>query len=341
MHQIDPLSDSRWEAFINVHPQASVFHSKPWLKALRLAYGYDSMVLTTCSRESALTNGLVFCRVKSWLTGKRLVSLPFADHCEPLTDNSADLDDLLSRATRDLGKWQYLEIRPTSYQPGSCGGFRKSATYLAHKLDLRKSKQELFNNLHKSCLQRGIRKAEREALHYEEGNSAGVFNKFYGLMVATRRRHRLPPQPRSWFHALIKTFGDGLQIRVASKNDVPIASIITLSHKKSMVYKYGCSDVRFHKFGGMPLLFWNTIQEAKDMGAEELDMGRSDCNNLGLITFKERFGAVGKPLFYWTHSDKPKTMLDTQEKALPHRLVSMSPDFVLEMAGKLLYRHMG
>jgi len=342
VYQIDPLSDSRWEAFIDAHPQASVFHSKPWLKALRLAYGYDSMVLTTCSRESALTNGLVFCRVKSWLTGRRLVSLPFADHCEPLTENSADLDDLLSQATqRDLGKWEYIEIRPTSYEPESCDGFRKSATYLAHNLDLRKSKEELFNNLHKSSLQSRIRRADREALNYEEGNSEGMLKKFYGLMVATRRRHCLPPQPRSWFHALINTFGDRLKIRVASKDDVPIASIITLSHKKSMVYKYGCSDVRFHPLGGMALLLWNAIQEAKDMGAEELDMGRSDCNNLGLISFKERFGAVGKPLSYWSHSEKPRTTLDIQERALLHRVVPMTPDFVLEMAGKLLYRHMG
>jgi lipid II:glycine glycyltransferase (peptidoglycan interpeptide bridge formation enzyme) len=345
VHEIDPLSDSRWEAFVNDHPQASVFHSKPWLKALRLAYGYDSIVLTTCSRETALTNGLVFCRVKSWLTGRRLVSLPFADHCEPLTNNSAELDDLLSHVShasqRDAGKWKYIEIRPTSYQFESRNGFRKSATYLVHSLDLRKSKQELFNNLHKSSLQSKIRRAEREALHYEEGNSEGMLNKFYGLMIATRRRHYLPPQPRSWFHALIHTFGDRLKIRVVSKDGLPIASIITLSHKKSMVYKYGCSDVRFHRFGGMALLLWNAIQEAKDMGAEELDMGRSDCDNLGLISFKERFGAVGKPLFYWTHSTRPRATLDVQEKALLHRLVPMTPDFVLEMAGKLLYRHMG
>jgi hypothetical protein len=279
--------------------------------------------------------------VKSWLTGRRLVSLPFADHCEPLTSNSAELDDLLSQARQcDLGKWGYIEVRPRSYHPRSFDGFRKSATYLLHNLDLRKSKQELFNNFHKSSLQRKIRRAEREALHYEEGNWEGVLNKFYGLMIATRRRHCLPPQPRSWFHALINTFGDRLKIRVASKDGVPIASIITLSHKKSMVYKYGCSDIRFHRFGGMPLLMWNAIQEAKDIGAEELDMGRSDCDNLGLISFKEKFGAVGKPLFYWNNSTRPRATLDIQEKALLHRLVPMTPDFFLEMAGKLLYRHM-
>ena len=57
-----------------------------------------------------------------------------------------------------------------------------------------------------------------------------------------------------------------------------------------MVYKYGCSDAAFNKFGGMALLFWKTIQEAKDKGFEELDLGRSDIDNVGINRFQ---GALG------------------------------------------------
>ena len=35
---------------------------------------------------------LCFAEMKSWLTGRRLVSLPFSDHCEPLVDSEEDLD---------------------------------------------------------------------------------------------------------------------------------------------------------------------------------------------------------------------------------------------------------
>jgi hypothetical protein len=342
VYEIDPLSDSRWEVFVGGHPQASVFHSTNWLRALHTSYGYDSVVLTTCPGETALTNGLVFCRVKSRLTGRRLVSLPFADHCEPLASNSAELDGLLLHARQgNAGKWEYVEIRPTAYQPGGSAGFHKSLTYRTHTLDLCKTKQELFNNFHKSCVQRKIRKAEREALHYEEGNSTSLLTKFYDLLIATRRRKCLPPQPLSWFRALIDAFGHDLRIRVASKGDLPIASILTLSHKKSMVFKYGCSDVRFHRFGGMALLFWNTIQEAVDEGVQELDMGRSDGDNLGLISFKEHFGAVGKPLLYWTCPYRPGTALSIWEKAILRCLVPVAPNVVLRTAGKLLYRHIG
>ncbi len=48
-------------------------------------------VLTTCAPDAPLTDGVVFCEVDSWLTGRRLVSLPFSDHCEPLLQTTRRL----------------------------------------------------------------------------------------------------------------------------------------------------------------------------------------------------------------------------------------------------------
>jgi lipid II:glycine glycyltransferase (peptidoglycan interpeptide bridge formation enzyme) len=343
VHEINPLCDLRWELFVKGHPQASVFHSTNWLKALQTTYGYEPLVVTTSSPDAPLTNGLVFCRVKSWLTGRRFVSLPFSDHCEPLVNNSSELDHLLLHMKRfvDADKWKYIEIRPISRQPGKETGLGRSIAYAFHRLDLHKSKEELFHNFHKNCVQRKIRRAEREKLNYEEGSSDILLKIFYDLLVITRRRQCLPPQPLSWFHRLIATFGEDLKIRVATKGDRPIASILTLNHKKSMVYKYGCSDAQFHNSGGMSFLFWRAIQEAKDRGYEQFEMGRSDSDNLGLISFKEHWGAVRTELNYWTYPCRPAADLSTRQKALLRLLVPLAPDFVLKTAGGLFYGHTG
>jgi hypothetical protein len=343
VYEINPLSDPRWEPFVTRHPQASVFHSTNWLRALRTTYGYDPVVVTTCPPDAALTNGVVSCRVQSWLTGRRFVSLPFSDHCEPLVSHASEVDDLLMHMKPyvDAGKWKYIEIRPVSRRPGSQTGFGGNVGHSLHRLDLRKSTQELFHNFHKDCVQRKIRRAEREKLHYEEGTSEALLRNFYELLVITRRRQCLPPQPLSWFRRLVAAFGKDLKIRIVSKDDLPIASILTLTHKKSVVYKYGCSDARFHKFGGMALLFWMSIQEAKDEGREEFEMGRSDRGNLGLIAFKEHWGAVGTELTYWRYPHQPRLASSTWEKDLLQRLVPVAPGPVLKMAGKLLYRHIG
>ena len=81
---LDPLTDSRWDDLLDRHPRASVFHSRGWLEALKRTYGYEPIVLTTTG-QGPLANGLVLCRVRTWLS-RRLVSLPFSDHCDPLVD---------------------------------------------------------------------------------------------------------------------------------------------------------------------------------------------------------------------------------------------------------------
>ena len=342
-YELDPLHDPRWGALVDSHPRASVFHSTSWLRALQTVYGYEPVVVTTCPPGARLTNGVVFCRIKSWLTGRRVVSLPFSDHCEPLVDTADEFDYLLVRMRRyvDEDKYKYIEIRPVSCEPSGDTRLGRGITNCFHRLELRPSTGDLMRKFHKDCVQRKIRRAEREKLQYEEGTSEDLLQKFYRLLVMTRRRQFLPPQPLNWFRGLIAAFGKDLKIRVASKDGLAVASILTLSHKKTMVYKYGCSDSAFNQLGGTALLFWETIQEAKDNGFEELEMGRSDVDNTGLIAFKEHWGATGTLIRYWTYPHGSAGLLSNWKTRLARHVVSIVPDRALEAVGKLLYRHIG
>jgi len=96
VYQIEPLRDPRWGALVKRHPNASIFHTPGWLQALQRTYGYERLVFTTAAPGEELKNGTAFCRIQSWLTGLRMVSLPFSDHCELLVDNVQDLKIILS-----------------------------------------------------------------------------------------------------------------------------------------------------------------------------------------------------------------------------------------------------
>jgi len=339
---LDPLRDRRWRELTNGHPFSSVFHEPEWLSALHSAYGYEPVVYTTCEPSAELRSGIVFCKVKSWLTGRRLVSLPFSDHCDPLMESSAKLDDLLLRVRKsvDSGEWGYCEVRPVRFAPGAATMLGQSNRYFWHSVDLRPSLENIFKTLHTS-VQRKIRRAEREALGYEEGTSERLLGQFYKLVVVTRRRQHLPPQPIKWFRALIASLGANLKIRVASKNGVPIASILTLNHKQTVTYKYGCSDAQMHPLGGMALCFWTTIQQAKAAGYETLDLGRSDTSNAGLITFKEHWGGVRSDLDYWRYPNRLQSPPSVVKQRIVERIVKVAPDRVLTTVGNLLYRHIG
>jgi len=112
--RIHPLADPRWEPFVQKHPRASIFHSSAWLKALSQTYGYETMAFTTSGSGADLDNAVVFCEVDSWLTGRRLVSLPFSDHCEPLAEPETAAAIVMRVIDQDLDQnnLRYVEIRP-------------------------------------------------------------------------------------------------------------------------------------------------------------------------------------------------------------------------------------
>lgn len=337
---VDPIADPRWTELIARDPRASVFHSPGWLKALRDTYDFEPVALTTSTPSELIANGLLFCEVKSWVTGNRLVSLPFSDHCEPLLRAGEDPGELATVAGAD--QWRYVELRPVDAAPvtgAGRSGFQGAEKFWLHRLDLSPTAEEIFHRFHNDCVRRKIRKAEKERVLYEEGNSPALLETFYQLLLRTRRRHRLPPQPKSWFRNLSKFLPESIKFRVASKDGQPIASILTFSYKNKLMYKYGCSDERYHKLGGMQLLLWRAIQEAKDKGFCEFDLGRCEWENVGLRMFKDRWGATRSPLTYWRHNSAGTSA--EHEHQFARKILRWCPAPLLEAAGRSFYRHIG
>jgi len=344
VYVVDPLTDSRWDDLLEWHPRASVFHSRGWLEALKRTYGYEPIVLTT-SGQGPIENGLALCRIRTWMS-RRLVSLPFSDHCDLLVDRPDDLFAVLGFLAGEIGerRWSSFELRPRDIAagPGILSGLAEGRRYYLHTLDLARPAEQIYDGFHHSSTQRAIGRAEREGLSYEAGTSERLLSSFYGLLRLTRRRHGLPPQPLAWFWNLAACLRDGLAIHVASKDGLPVAGILTLSFKKTMVYKYGGSDATHHRLGGMPLLFWRAIQEAQAKGIEELDLGRSDLDQPGLVAFKDHLGATRTTLTYCTCPERRTgSAHDGPIARAARRVVAHLPDAALDLTGRLLYKHLG
>ena len=136
--------------------------------------------------------------------------------------------------------------------------------------------------------------------------------------------------------------GNNLKIHVASKDGRPLAGILTLRHKTSLVYKYGCSDRRFNNLGGTQMVFWKAIQEAKRSGLRELDMGRSDWRNFGLIKFKDRWGASRSTLTYWRYGAVATELASgSWNGRVAGSVFRRMPQRLLATTGDFLYRHLG
>jgi len=122
----------------------------------------------------------------------------------------------------------------------------------------------------------------REALVYEEGNSERLLGHFYKLLVVTRKRQHLPPQPLKWFRSLMQASAPALQYELHSRTACPFQHL-DFEPQKTVTYKYGCSDAQSHPAGGMALLFWNTISKPRpqvarnSIWAQRQQQRGSDC----------------------------------------------------------------
>ena len=346
-YQIDPILDPRWARLVENHPSASVFHTVPWLQALRTTYGYETVAFTTTPPTGELKNGVVFCRIRSWLTGCRLVSLPFSDHCEPLCDSAEEMNFLIRylQAALDHEEWKYLEIRPVSWNLGPTidrTGCLPASRYFLHTLDLRPDLDEVFRGLDKDSVQRRIQRAGRAALIEKCGRSQDLLKDFYSLFVLTRGRHKIPPVPYDWFRNLIRCQGDAVEIRVAYQSKTPIAAILTLRFKDILYYKYGCSNAQFNKSGAIPWLLWMAIVAAKSSGANEFDMGRTEEDHKGLLAFKNHWVPCPRRLVYWQFPFISSLDSATGWRLkLAKQLFSLMPARLLTILGNLIYRHIG
>jgi hypothetical protein len=301
------------------------------MSALQRTYGFTPLVLTTSAPGTEITNGIPFCRIRSLITGKRMVSLPFSDHCQPLSAPE-ELFGVLQETCRDENL-KYIELRPLEALTES--GLSCSQRYWFHLLDLRPPLEEIVRKFHQDCVRRKIRRAEREGLEVEAGRSDALLAEFYALHISTRRKHGLPPQPRKWFRNLLDEMDRKSMIRVARFKGRAVAAILTLQHNRTAVYKYGASDPSENNRGGMQKLLWTTIEDAKKQGMEWMDLGRCDEGDESLAEFKERWGAERKEIAYYRY---PACQMKTVAK--PNSLMRHLPYPVLVAAGRLLYRHM-
>jgi lipid II:glycine glycyltransferase (peptidoglycan interpeptide bridge formation enzyme) len=229
-------------------------------------------------------------------------------------------------------------------------GFQRCNEYLLHRLQLDATADTLFRQFHKSSVQYRVRRAERLGLVCETGRSPKLIRDFFHLMALTRRRQSLPPQPFAWFENLARCMGeDGIDIRVAYKDQRPIAALLNVKAFGYVCYKYSCSDLHFKSMNATCLLLWQTVQDACRDGAAVLDLGRSAVDNPGLIRFKTNWAGEPTRLTYLrlqaptSHSRSRRLdhWLGNWKVTGSKRMVALLPQPVLNRLGSMLYKHIG
>lgn len=337
---INPLTERDWDANLARHPQCSIFQSAAWAAALCDTYGFKPLYLAL--REAGAVRAVwPMMEVESWLTGRRGVSLPFTDECEPLETEAGLLQSLIPNliAQGRERRWKYIEFR----------GGRKllkdvpaSLAFYSHEIELGANEKQIFEGLD-PAVRRAIRKGEKEGVKIEVDNTLEAVKIFYDLLCRTRKKHGLPPQPFVFFrniyrHILSQNRG---MVILARHQGRAVAGAVYFNLGGHAIYKYGASDETFQHLRGNNLVMWEAIKWHAHKGFKHLHLGRTSLGNEGLRRFKLGWGAREERVEYVKYDLAGNRFLtDNDESAGWHNKVfNAAPIWMSKLAGAVLYRH--
>jgi len=361
---LDELGKEKWDLFVSNHRHSSIFHTSAWHLTIETSYRYETKYHVVQNPDGTIRSAIPSMTVRNLFLGKRTVCFPYSDHCDPLLGDPADFkeltDSVVSSAPKGNVEFRFYKVNR------DVPGLNKDESYVNYVLPLRESDNEnffilsssfflpesidrLYNNLHPSCIQRQIRKAQKNGVKIREGKSISDLKQFCNLHLLTRKRHGIPSQPFRFFKNLRSEFCDAFRLFIAEYEEKPVAAMILLDHilsssfflLSSSFYKYGASNQAGLRLGANPLLFWHAIRRAVELGFQEFDLGRTSRADRGLADFKRHLGAAPKPLHYLAPGKSTGSLEKGTIQSLAGSLFSVLPTRINQMSGSLFYRYLG
>lgn len=279
--------------------------------------------------------------INSWLTGNRLVSLPFSDYCTPLLKDKSESKEIYENILNccKSKNLKFIEFKSLSKNfPPDVSVFRKDFMHLL-KIDL--PENELFKSFSDNT-KRNIKKAAKEGVELIIKNDETGIAEFYNMYCVTRQKHGLPPQPYNFFKNILKYVikpGFGDIIFAIHKNSL-IAAAIYFKFNKKIIYKYGASYPAFFELRGNHFVMWEAIRKYSSEGYVDFDFGRTELDHEGLRRFKQGWNTT-ESYIYTSRINSEHTVLSSKTKTsgFYNKFFNRTPIFILKLVGRLLYKH--
>ncbi len=338
---VDPRIDQRWARLVALSPDATLFHSPQWLRAVSNTYGLQPVASLLCDGESTIA-GTVSARIED-PRGTRLVSFPFSDFMDPLVDSREQWRLLAASVLAEplpfhmrirRGRWLLDDVE-----------LQAEAIGYWHAVDVR-AEDAQWSALSGSA-RRNIRRARECGLTVEVSSTLEQVRTFFDLHRQVRKqKYHLLPQPWAFFEQLHAIFEpeQRLHVLLARHGQVPVGGILAITWGDTLYYKFNASALGELKVRPNDLLAWEAIGLARRLGLARLDFGFSDADQPGLVRYKRKFATVESPVHRVTRTvGSPQPNAEAFGRDLTALTAVLTdprvPDDLTEAAGALLYRY--
>ena len=346
---INPAEDKRWDKFVRAHKFGTIFHLADWSEVLRKTFSYEPVYIVL-EENGNIRAGLPFMKIDSWLTGKRLISLPRTSYCDPLVETEEELAMILQTAGEmvDEQKMDFFEIKTQKNADLlSDSGIRYYDHFRNQILDLEAGPEKLWARFHRTCVRQRIMKAQKDQVTVRIGDTFRDLEIFYDLHKSTTKKHKVAPRPFSFFNNIRDTFGDKKKVKflIAEKDGTVGAAALFLISGESIIFEFHGINYNLIEHSPGHLIVWEAIQMACKEGLKYFDFGLTPPDNIGLLNYKTRWGGSDAVLRYFYYPDVRGYKAFVKKTEAPEELntsrLHLIKHKVKTFAAEKLYRHLG
>jgi len=341
-----------WDEFVARHPEGTPYHLSGWKAAVEAAFPHITGYLI--ARRDPVSNricaALPVYLVSSPVTGRRLVSVPFAPFAGLLTTNPEDVPALLDKTLDLLGQVtaSFAELRTRRAETTfAAKQFSDSRCFVHHYLPLEGGLDAVFARVHRKGLRIPIAKAMKGGLVCQTDCTREDISLYYSIYSAARRKLGLPVMPDTFFFALWDEFAPKgyLKLLFCLSESRPIGTALLLTFKDMTIIEYGHTMPGHRAYCVDPFLDSHAVRLAWERGCKYVSFGRTAATHLGLMTYKRHWGAQEEFLHSYFYPADSATMprqgpASWQYRTLRH-LCRHCPQSMYPLLSRTIYRHMG
>ena len=188
-------------------------------------------------------------------------------------------------------------------------GFKDAPLHMMHPettwiLDIDKDEETIMREMKKNH-RNLIRRAEKDGVTIEMGDSEEFLKTFYDIHLETVERHRFVPFSYDYIRSELESFktDDRIKIFNARYEGKIISSAIIVFYGNEAFYHHGASSSQYAKVPSSYLALWEAMREAKRRGIGKFNFyGIVEDNPkhpwYGLSKFKKGFGGYESSLVH-------------------------------------------
>jgi len=286
-----------WDALVERDPHGTFCQLSGWKEVMKDGLGHQVIQLEARDADGVLRGLLPLVRVRSLLSGRSLISMPFLNYGGPVGTPEAR-ERLLAEAV-EMAESERIDVLEIRARVPVAGPPTSAPAKVMSLLDLPDTVEALWSDTFRAKLRSQIRRPIKEGMKLRAGPDQ--LDAFYTVFKQNMRDLGTPVLPRRFFESLRSTFPDEALFTAVYHEEMPVAGGCGLLWRGEFEITWASSLREFNRMSPNMLLYAGTMEEVIRRGGSTFNFGRSTPGG-GTHRFKRQWGGRDVPLPWFVRS---------------------------------------